>query len=61
MCCNAFRKLFQEDKVGGASLATVRVISGLTKSLNYNVRPEVTNKMFLNLMWLYMFRTFYTS
>ena len=44
MCCDAFRKLFQQDKVGGASLATVRVISGLVKSLNYNVRPEVTNQ-----------------
>ncbi|XP_007576141.1 nucleolar complex protein 3 homolog isoform X1 [Poecilia formosa] len=41
MCCDAFRKLFQEDRVGRASLATVRVISGLTKSLNYNVRPEM--------------------
>ncbi|KAM4524743.1 nucleolar complex protein 3 homolog [Odontesthes bonariensis] len=41
MCCDAFRKLFQLDKVGGASLATVRVISGLVKSLNYSVRPEV--------------------
>lgn len=41
MCCDAFRKLFQQDKVGGASLAAVRVISGLVKSLNYNVRPEV--------------------
>uniref|UniRef100_A0A7N8YQU9 Nucleolar complex protein 3 homolog n=1 Tax=Mastacembelus armatus TaxID=205130 RepID=A0A7N8YQU9_9TELE len=41
MCCDAFRKLFQQDKLGGASLATVRVISGLVKSLNYNVRPEV--------------------
>ncbi|KAM6897544.1 nucleolar complex protein 3 homolog [Xenentodon cancila] len=41
MCCDAFRKLFKDDKVGGASLATVRVISGLIKSLNYNVRPEV--------------------
>ncbi|KAM9336807.1 nucleolar complex protein 3 homolog [Symphorus nematophorus] len=41
LCCDAFRKLFQQDKVGGASLATVRVISGLVKSLNYNVRPEV--------------------
>ncbi|MEQ2218130.1 Nucleolar complex protein 3 [Xenoophorus captivus] len=40
MCCDAFRKLFQEDRVGGASLATVRVISGLIKSLNYSVRPE---------------------
>uniref|UniRef100_A0A669F182 Nucleolar complex protein 3 homolog n=1 Tax=Oreochromis niloticus TaxID=8128 RepID=A0A669F182_ORENI len=41
MCCDAFRKLFQQDRVGGASLATVRVISGLVKSLNYNVRPEL--------------------
>ncbi|XP_022598762.1 nucleolar complex protein 3 homolog [Seriola dumerili] len=41
MCCDAFRKLFQQDKQGGASLATVRVVSGLVKSLNYNVRPEV--------------------
>lgn len=41
MCCDAFKKLFQEDRVGGASLATVRVISGLIKSLNYNVRPEM--------------------
>ncbi|XP_044194379.1 nucleolar complex protein 3 homolog [Thunnus albacares] len=41
MCCDAFRKLFQQDKLGGASLATVRVISGLVKRLNYNVRPEV--------------------
>ncbi|XP_042364082.1 nucleolar complex protein 3 homolog [Plectropomus leopardus] len=40
-CCDAFRKLFQQDKEGGASLAAVRVISGLVKSLNYNVRPEV--------------------
>ncbi|XP_069373224.1 nucleolar complex protein 3 homolog [Paralichthys olivaceus] len=41
MCCDAFRKLFQEDKLGGASLAAVRVVSGLVKSLNYNIRPEV--------------------
>ncbi|KAF7645647.1 hypothetical protein LDENG_00200580 [Lucifuga dentata] len=41
MCCEAVRKLFQQDKVGGASLATVRVISGLIKSLNFNVRPEM--------------------
>ncbi|XP_013878772.1 nucleolar complex protein 3 homolog [Austrofundulus limnaeus] len=41
MCCDAIRKLFHLDKVGGASLATVRVISGFIKSLNYNVRPEV--------------------
>ncbi|XP_018544129.1 nucleolar complex protein 3 homolog [Lates calcarifer] len=41
MCCDAFRKLFQQDKLGGASLAAVRVVSGLVKSLNYNVRPEV--------------------
>ncbi|XP_053197642.1 nucleolar complex protein 3 homolog [Scomber japonicus] len=41
MCCDAFRKLFQQDKLGGASLAVVRVVSGLVKRLNYNVRPEV--------------------
>ncbi|XP_017296248.1 nucleolar complex protein 3 homolog [Kryptolebias marmoratus] len=41
MCCDAIRKFFHQDKVGGASLAIVRVISGLVKSLNYNVRPEV--------------------
>lgn len=41
LCCEAFRKLFQQDQVGVASLAAVRVISGLTKSLSYNVRPEV--------------------
>lgn len=41
MCCDAFRKLFHQDKVGVASLAAVRVISGLVKSLNYNMKPEV--------------------
>ncbi|KAK5850357.1 hypothetical protein PBY51_001245 [Eleginops maclovinus] len=41
MCCDAFRKLFQQDKEGGPSLATVRVISGLVKRHNYAVRPEV--------------------
>ncbi|XP_077407526.1 nucleolar complex protein 3 homolog [Vanacampus margaritifer] len=41
MCCRAFAQLFRQDRVGGASLAAVRVISGLLKSLNYNVRPQV--------------------
>ncbi|KAF3703977.1 Nucleolar complex protein 3 -like protein [Channa argus] len=41
MCCDGFKKLLHHDKLGEASLATVRVISGLVKSLNYNVRPEV--------------------
>lgn len=41
MCCDAFRNLFHQDKVGVASLAAVRVISGLVKSLNYNMKPEV--------------------
>ncbi|XP_070782984.1 nucleolar complex protein 3 homolog [Enoplosus armatus] len=41
MCCDAFRKLFHQDKEGETSLATVRVISGLVKNLNYNIRPEV--------------------
>ncbi|XP_037547232.1 nucleolar complex protein 3 homolog [Nematolebias whitei] len=48
MCCDAIRKLFHQDKVGGVSLAAVRVISGLVKSLNYNVRPEVL-QTFLSL------------
>ncbi|XP_035764682.1 nucleolar complex protein 3 homolog [Neolamprologus brichardi] len=51
MCCDAFRKLFQQDRAGGASLATVRVISGLVKSLNYNVRPELcSTTIVLNMM-----------
>ncbi|XP_029934416.1 nucleolar complex protein 3 homolog [Myripristis murdjan] len=41
LCCSAVASLFQQDKVGVASLGVVRVISGLVKSLNYNVRPEV--------------------
>uniref|UniRef100_A0A3P8UJ36 Nucleolar complex protein 3 homolog n=1 Tax=Cynoglossus semilaevis TaxID=244447 RepID=A0A3P8UJ36_CYNSE len=45
MCCDAIRKLFQQDKVGEASLATVRVISGFVKSLNYNVRPAVLRSL----------------
>ncbi|KAK2820750.1 hypothetical protein Q5P01_023709 [Channa striata] len=48
MCCDAFKKLFHQDKLGEASLATVRVISGLVKSLNYNVRPELLRTL-LNL------------
>ncbi|XP_057682251.1 nucleolar complex protein 3 homolog [Corythoichthys intestinalis] len=40
-CCGAFAELFRRDKAGGASLAAVRVVSGLVKSLNYDVRPEV--------------------
>lgn len=44
MCCDALRKLFLQDKMGEASLAAVRVISGLVKSLNYNVRPEVMSQ-----------------
>uniref|UniRef100_A0A3B4GKR5 Nucleolar complex protein 3 homolog n=1 Tax=Pundamilia nyererei TaxID=303518 RepID=A0A3B4GKR5_9CICH len=44
VCCDAFRKLFQQDRAGGASLATVRVISGLVKSLNYN---KTVDKLFI--------------
>ncbi|XP_077481566.1 nucleolar complex protein 3 homolog isoform X2 [Stigmatopora argus] len=40
-CCDAFATLFRQDKAGEASLAAVRVVSGLVKSLNYDVRPEV--------------------
>lgn len=57
MCCDAFKKLFQDDRMGGASLATVRVISGLVKSLNYNIKPEVTDQIRLNswIICLYIF------
>ncbi|KAM4704450.1 nucleolar complex protein 3 homolog [Rhinophrynus dorsalis] len=48
ICCEAVKKLFRQDKVGHASLAAVKVISGLVKSRNYDVRPEVLN-IFLHL------------
>lgn len=41
MCCGAVRDLLKQDKLGQASLATVRVISGMVKGRNYNVKPEV--------------------
>ncbi|MGH0117317.1 UNVERIFIED_CONTAM: hypothetical protein FKN15_013840 [Acipenser sinensis] len=41
MSCEAVRKLFKQDKVGQASLGMVKVISGLVKSRNYGVKPEV--------------------
>lgn len=44
MCCDAFKKLFKQDKVGVASLAAVRVISGLVKRLSYNMKPEVEKR-----------------
>ncbi|MEE6485628.1 hypothetical protein FKM82_014353 [Ascaphus truei] len=42
-CFEAVKRLFRQDKVGQASLAAVKVISGLVKSRNYDVRPEVMN------------------
>ncbi|XP_055746690.1 nucleolar complex protein 3 homolog [Salvelinus fontinalis] len=41
MCCEAVKKLLKQDKQGQASLGTVKVISGLVKSRNYDVRPEL--------------------
>uniref|UniRef100_A0A8C8MCA1 Nucleolar complex protein 3 homolog n=1 Tax=Oncorhynchus tshawytscha TaxID=74940 RepID=A0A8C8MCA1_ONCTS len=41
MCCEAVKKLLKQDKQGHASLGTVKVISGLVKSRNYDVRPEL--------------------
>ncbi|XP_062988964.1 nucleolar complex protein 3 homolog isoform X2 [Elgaria multicarinata webbii] len=41
MCCDAVKSLFKQDKIGFASLGVVKVISGLVKSRNYDVRPEV--------------------
>ncbi|NXL57405.1 NOC3L protein, partial [Chordeiles acutipennis] len=48
LCCEAVKKLFKQDKLGYASLGVVKVISGLVKSRNYSVRPEVL-KVFLHL------------
>ncbi|KTG33612.1 hypothetical protein cypCar_00012812 [Cyprinus carpio] len=41
MCCGAVSKLLKQDKLGQASLAVVKVISGMVKGRNYNVKPEV--------------------
>ncbi|KAK5905402.1 hypothetical protein CgunFtcFv8_001370 [Champsocephalus gunnari] len=41
MCCDAFKKMFHQDKDGGPSLAAVRVVSGVVKRNNYTVRPEL--------------------
>ncbi|XP_052426489.1 nucleolar complex protein 3 homolog [Carassius gibelio] len=43
MCCAAVSRLLKQDKLGQASLAVVKVISGMVKSRNYNVKPEVLN------------------
>ncbi|KAM3913552.1 nucleolar complex protein 3 homolog [Leptodactylus fuscus] len=48
MSGDAVKKLFRQDKFGHASLAAVKIISGLVKSRNYCVRPEVLN-IFLHL------------
>lgn len=48
LCCEAVKKLFKQDKLGFASLGVVKVVSGLVKGRNYNVRPEVL-KVFLHL------------
>ncbi len=41
MCCDAVSKLLKQDKLGQASLAVVKVISGMIKSRSYNVKPQV--------------------
>lgn len=41
MCCEAIKKLFKHDRVGYAALSAVKVISGIVKSRNYDVRPEM--------------------
>ncbi|NP_001002863.1 nucleolar complex protein 3 homolog [Danio rerio] len=43
MCCEAVKKLLKQDKVGQASLAMVKVISGMVKSRNYRIKPVVLN------------------
>lgn len=42
MCCEAMRNMFREDKLGYASLAAVKVLSGMIKGRHFNVRPEVS-------------------
>ncbi|ETE61694.1 Nucleolar complex protein 3-like protein, partial [Ophiophagus hannah] len=39
-CCDAIKSVFKQDKLGVASLGVVKVISGLVKSRNYDMRPE---------------------
>lgn len=41
LCVEAVKKLFKQDKLGYASLGVVKVISGLVRGRNYDVRPEV--------------------
>ncbi|KAM6306152.1 nucleolar complex protein 3 homolog [Aegotheles albertisi] len=48
LCFEAVKKLFKQDKLGYASLGVVKVISGLIRGRNYDVRPEVL-KVFLHL------------
>ncbi|XP_038678333.1 nucleolar complex protein 3 homolog [Scyliorhinus canicula] len=48
MCCGAVETLFKQDKIGVPSLAMVKIISGLVKSRNYEVKSEVL-KTFLAL------------
>ncbi|CAD7673074.1 unnamed protein product [Nyctereutes procyonoides] len=48
MCCEAVRKLFKQDKSCQASHGVIKVISGVVKGRNYEVRPEML-KTFLCL------------
>ncbi|CAH2322087.1 nucleolar complex 3 homolog [Pelobates cultripes] len=48
ICFEAVKKMLRQDKLGHTSLAAVKIISGLVKSHNYDVRPEVLN-ILLNL------------
>ncbi|XP_076154624.1 nucleolar complex protein 3 homolog [Alosa pseudoharengus] len=41
MCSDAVKKLLRQDKLGEASLALVKVMSGIIKSRNYHVKPEM--------------------
>lgn len=46
LCVEAVKKLFKQDKLGYASLGVVKVISGLVRGRNYDVRPEVRDFLF---------------
>lgn len=56
LCVEAVKKLFKQDKLGYASLGVVKVISGLVRGRNYDVRPEV--RIFLLYLTIFLCQKF---
>ena len=49
LCCNAIKTVFRNDKLGSATLETVRAISKITKEKSIRkIKPELLNTL-LNL------------